>query len=110
MFPGVGGGFLDAANERIVIGARFGVDVAPGGMVATVDLRTGERTFVSGHYEDPANGPTVVGSGAPIDFVHDVAPTATGWVALGQVGFDTAIVTMTETMTMRGGCQPSCKI
>lgn len=106
MFPGVGGGFLDAANERIVIGARFGVDVAPGGMVATVDLRTGERTFVSGHYEDPANGPTQVGSGAPLDFVHDVAPTATGWVALGQVGFDTAIVTVDPATGARTSVTP----
>jgi hypothetical protein len=99
MVPGVLGGFLDRDGERIVLGARFGVDVAPGGMVATVDLRTGERTFVSGHYDDPATGPTEVGSGAPIDFVYDVAPTAAGWVAIGQIGTSDVVIVEVDPST-----------
>lgn len=106
MFPGVLGGFVDAANEQLVVGARFGLDVAPGGMVATVDLRTGARTYVSGHWDDPANGPMEIGSGAPIDYVFDVAPTATGWVAIGQLGTDTVIVTVDPATGARTAITP----
>ncbi|HET6585559.1 MAG TPA: hypothetical protein VFG69_19000, partial [Nannocystaceae bacterium] len=106
MFPGVLGGFVDDANERLVVGTRFGVDVEPGGAVATVDLRTGERVFVSGHWDDPANGPMELGSGAPIDFVFDVAPTAAGWVAIGQLGGDTVIVTVDPATGARTALTP----
>jgi hypothetical protein len=83
-FPQLGGGFLDAANDRIVITARFGSDsVSPTGVVATVDLHTGDRVFVSGSFMGP-QGLEEFGDGAPIDYYHDVKAGSDGWYAVGE--------------------------
>lgn len=87
-FPELGAGFLDAANERVVVSAKFGSDsVLPTGAIATIDLRTGERVIVSGRWYDDyvgASGLNEVGTGAPIDYYFDVKPGADGWYAVGQ--------------------------
>lgn len=87
-FPELGAGFLDAENERIVIAAKFGSDsVFPTGGVATIDLRTGDRTIVTGsYYEDyaTAEGFHQLGDGAPIDAYYDVKPGTDGWYAVGD--------------------------
>jgi hypothetical protein len=58
------GGFVDVASRRIVLAA--GGVMANGkqyGAIFTVDLATGNRTFVSGTTLDPAEGPKTAGAG-----------------------------------------------
>jgi hypothetical protein len=74
------GGFLD--GNRLVFAAMTQGLVTPAGVVMTMDLETGNRQVISGHYEDPVNGPVVVGSGPNLGYTEDVAKGPDGWYAV----------------------------
>lgn len=98
VFPGglgeLRGGFYDAANNRLVLGAYFngGTDKIRHGAIFTVDLATGDRKVVSGTYTDGQDTDQKVGDGDDIPGVADVKPSPDGktWYALtghaGNVG------------------------
>ncbi|HWB82377.1 MAG TPA: hypothetical protein VG755_45760 [Nannocystaceae bacterium] len=85
-FPILRAGFTD--GERVVFGTHFGSDsVHPSGVVASVDLRTGARAFVSGRYFDDyvtGAGEHEIGDGPDIDYINDVKPGPDGWYAVGE--------------------------
>lgn len=62
-------GFVDAATRTVYVAASASISGTEGGLVYAVDLDTGDRTVVSGTYEDPRTGPMTVGTG----------PALTGW-------------------------------
>ncbi|QQR90012.1 MAG: hypothetical protein IPJ88_17955 [Myxococcales bacterium] len=78
-------GFLDSANEQLVLSALINTNGAPDlGVIATVDTVTGERKFISGSYDDAVNGLTQIGSGDAFDNFQSVQPGASSWFAVGQ--------------------------
>lgn len=67
------GGVIDPAGNRLLIGVGWGLDDGRQGMVMAIDVDTGDRTVLSGQYEDPAAGKVVTGAGPELGFVRDVA-------------------------------------
>ena len=81
-FYAFGGGFVDKANNRLVV--AFGCDLCSDKDtgVMGVDLTTGDRTLLSGSINDTITGPLSVGTSdalTSIDDVH-VAPNGKWWV------------------------------
>jgi hypothetical protein len=74
------GGFLD--GNRLVFAATTPGLYTPAGVVMTLDIETGNRQVISGHYEDPIEGPIVVGSGGSLGYTMDVAKGPDGWYAV----------------------------
>jgi hypothetical protein len=80
--PGMpfGYGFLDGDRLIVALGKRFFSSAEPlQGVLATIDLRTGNRTFVSGTWQDPATGPVTAGKGPLFGDVGDVQKGEGGW-------------------------------
>lgn len=76
------GGFVDAANHRLVVGALTSSG-ASHGSIWSVDLASGSRTLISGTIVDPIQGEISRGSGAALGpNVVDVEPlSGTQWIA-----------------------------
>jgi hypothetical protein len=84
---GIQGGFVDAAAGRLVV-AGGGVlkEGVKQGFVMTVDLASGNRTFVSGTLNDPAEGPKQRGRGPELSGQDVfVAPGPGGWYAVSDL-------------------------
>lgn len=84
--PGSGnlhGGFIDGA--RLIAAVAYSGAPATGYVLA-VDLATGNRTMVSGYYNDPANGRVMMGAGPDWGTVHDVQRGPDGFYAITSVG------------------------
>jgi hypothetical protein len=80
-FPELEGGFVD--GNRIIAAVKY--DTAVGAIMA-VDLTTGNRTIVSGTYNDPATGKVVTGTGPDLGGAMDVQRGASGWYAVSAKG------------------------
>lgn len=75
------GGFVDAANNRLVASVYWDGASTPKGLIVTYDLKTWTRKFVSGEWNDGA--PKSTGSGPAFTHVKDVRPGKDGkWYAL----------------------------
>jgi hypothetical protein len=75
------GGFIEG---RTMVVALDPVDTP--GYLFSIDLDTGDRTLVSGDYEDPRSGPRTVGAGPAFDRPVDVERGADGWYVLTGAG------------------------
>jgi hypothetical protein len=71
------GGFIEG---RTMVVALDPVDTP--GYLFSIDLDTGDRTLVSGDYEDPRSGPRTVGAGPPLVRPVDVELGPDGWCVL----------------------------
>jgi hypothetical protein len=82
-FPEIRFGFVDTASNRLVVAVEMGVQADGNGMILGVDLASGNRTMLSGQYQDPATGTTTKGTGPDLDDVWDVKGAPDGsWVAI----------------------------
>jgi hypothetical protein len=83
--PGLpfGYGFVEGNSLIVAVGNRFlGPSEPLEGTIMKVDLTTGDRTVVSGTWDDPASGPKTVGSGPRLGNVSDVQKGPDGaWYA-----------------------------
>lgn len=81
-FYAFGGGFIDAANNRLVV--AFSCDICSGkdSGIMGIDLTTGDRTLISGKLNDTLNGIMTKGSGDTFTSIDDVevAPNGKWWV------------------------------
>lgn len=68
----INGGFVDTANNRIVVGVSHGTDDARKVLVMGYDLTTGNRSVISGIFEDPSSGMTMRGTGPAVGFIKDI--------------------------------------
>jgi hypothetical protein len=68
----INGGFVDTANNRIVVGVSHGTDDARKVLVMGYDLTTGNRTVISGIFENPSSGVTMRGAGPAVGFIKDI--------------------------------------
>jgi hypothetical protein len=73
----VNGGFIDAANDRLVAAVSWGGSSVREGLVMGFDLTTGERTPISGDWST-AEGKQTIGAGHPLDWAIDVRPGPDG--------------------------------
>lgn len=85
----LGGGFIDTAKNRLVLGAYYNnsnTDFRHGAVVA-VDLTTGNRTLISATYVDGQQSDVAVGSGADLSGVVDVKPSPDGKTLYAATGY-----------------------
>ena len=77
-----GGGFVDAANHRLVVAFSCDVCTQKDSGVMGIDLVTGDRTLLSGAVNDILTGPASVGTGSALLSADDVqlAPNGKWWV------------------------------
>jgi len=75
------GGFVD--GNRLIAAVSYS---NTGGYLVAVDLATGERSVISGTYNDAANGPKTTGTGLDWGAVQDVQPGPDGWYAVSSLG------------------------
>ncbi|MBV9949092.1 MAG: hypothetical protein JOZ69_19745, partial [Myxococcales bacterium] len=86
-FPEIRFGFVDPAAGRLVVAVEMGVQSDANGGVFSVDLRSGDRTLLSGQYQDPATGTVARGTGPDLGGVWDVEAAPDGsWLALVAKG------------------------
>lgn len=93
------GGFLDAAQNRIVL-AGWQNGPVEHAIVYAVDLATGDRTVISGTYLDPLQGDTAFGSGPDLgSSAWDVEPHPDGswWVVGENADFDFQLMRVDPT-------------
>lgn len=81
------GGFVDAANSRLVTAATWDSDAAPKGYIVAVDINNGNRTVLSGTYEDPQQGNKTVGTGPELGRLYDVQKGPNNMLYAVQKGF-----------------------
>jgi hypothetical protein len=84
--PGLGdlyGGFVD--GNRLIAAMAYSAAPATGAVVA-VDLDTGDRTVISGSYNDATAGRKTIGTGPDWGTVNDVQPGPDGWYAITSLG------------------------
>ncbi len=75
---GIVGAFLDPKLEKVIVATDGGANTSFGksiqhGTVYSVDPLTGDRTIVSGYYDDPQNGPSLVGKGSDLGKTRAIA-------------------------------------
>lgn len=66
-------GYVDAKNDRLIVGGRWGTGTQNLGALVAVDLTSGNRKIISGAVYDPRKGAAVTGTGDEIGQVHGVA-------------------------------------
>lgn len=88
----MGDGFVDTANNRLVL--TFNCLLCPDedtGVLA-IDLDTGDRTLLSGHYNDTLDGAVEVGAGEQPSSLDAVKVLPNGkWVALDNIAGEAEI-------------------
>lgn len=85
-FYAFGGGFIDAANHRLVTAFSCDICSQKDSGVMAIDLTTGDRTLVSGQVNDTLLGIQKVGTGDRISSLDDVQPAPGGkWWALDSI-------------------------
>jgi hypothetical protein len=81
-------GYLDAASRTIYLAAANSVSGDRVGSYFAVDLDTGDRTLLSGPYDDPRMGVGTAGTGPETGQAFDIEPhPAGGFVAWGANGW-----------------------
>jgi hypothetical protein len=81
-------GYLDVATRTIYVAAANAISGDRLGSFFSVDLDTGDRTLISGPYDDPRMGVGTVGTGPEIGQAFDIEPhPAGGFVAWGANGW-----------------------
>lgn len=84
--PEISGGFADAAGNRLVAAVTLGSDTSNDyGAIVTIDLDSGDRTVVSGEFEDSRSGLTMVGAGQSFGEAFDVRAGVDGWYVWGSL-------------------------
>jgi hypothetical protein len=76
----VGEGFVD--GERLVVAVETGKALDDEGVVMAIDLKTGERSVLSGKMDDGVKGPVMIGNGPDIGGIRAVTQAGSSWLAL----------------------------
>lgn len=80
-------GFVDPATNRLVVAMETGVGsrAGPRNAIFTIDLSTGDRTFVSGKWGDAKSGIVTAGTGPEFADIKGVTPGPDGWYVMDRV-------------------------